>query len=130
LAIQATRRQGQWPTPRIENGELTAACPPSMDRLRLWRQAAISVQGRPDWVFIKLHCHGMDPRDTQALVGAPMQQFLKALSEDAAREGHSLHFVTAREMTNILLAACDGREGNPGSFRDYRLRLITPTGCP
>jgi hypothetical protein len=33
-----------------------------------------------------------------------------------------LHFVTAREMTNILLAACDGRDGNPGSYRDYRLK--------
>jgi hypothetical protein len=130
LAIQATRRRKRWPAPRIENGELTGACPPTMDRLRLWRQAAITVKGRPDWVFIKLHCHGMDPRDTPALLGAPMQQFLKALSENAERDGHPVHFVTAREMTNILLAACDGREGNPGSFRDYRLRLITPTGCP
>jgi len=101
-----------------------------MDRLRLWRQAAISVQGCPSWVFIKLHCHGMDPRDTPALLGHPMQQFLKSLTENSARDGHLVHFVTAREMTNILLAACDGREGNPGSFRDYRLRLLTPTGCP
>jgi hypothetical protein len=130
LAIQATRRQGRWPLPRIENGELTSTRPPTMDRLRLWRQAAISVQGRPNWVFIKLHCHGMDPRDTRALLGHPMQQFLKSLTEDFARDGHFVHFVTAREMTNILLAACDEREGNPGSFRDYRLRLITPTGCP
>ena len=74
---------GRWPSPRIENGELTGARPPTMDRLRLWRQAAISVQGRPNWVFIKLHCHGMDPRDTRALLGHPMQQFLKALTEDA-----------------------------------------------
>jgi hypothetical protein len=101
-----------------------------MDRLRLWRQAAISVQGRPNWIFIKLHCHGMDPRDTRDLLGHPMQQFLRSLTEKSARDGHFVHFVTAREMTNILLAACDGRDGNPGSFRDYRLRLITPTGCP
>ena len=25
-------------------------------------------------------------------------------------------------MANILLAACDGREGNPGEHRDYRLK--------
>jgi hypothetical protein len=27
-------------------------------------------------------------------------------------------------MTNILLAACDGREGNPGNYRDYRFKRI------
>jgi hypothetical protein len=130
LAIQATRQQGKWSFPRIENGELTSTRPPTMDRLKLWRQAAISVQGRPNWVFIKLHCHGMDLRDTGALLGRSMEQFLKSLTEHSTRDGHFVHFVTAREMTNILLAACDGREGNPGSFRDYRLRLMTPTGCP
>ena len=36
--------------------------------------------------------------------------------------GAALHFVTAREMTNILMAACDGREGNPGDYRDYRFK--------
>jgi len=130
LAIQASTRRGLWPIPRIENSELTAACPPTMDRLRLWRRAAISVQGRPDWVFIKLHCHGMDPRDTHALLGTPMREFLRALCENAQRNGHSIHFVTGREMINILLAACDGHEGSPGSFRDYRLRLMTPAECP
>ena len=130
LAMEASARRGLWPAPRIENGELTATCPPTMDRLRLWRRAAISVQGRPDWVFIKLHCHGMDPRDTHALLGTPMREFLRALCENAQRNGHSIHFATGREMINILLAACDGHEGSPGSFRDYRLRLMTPTGRP
>src|SRR5262249_55401400 len=37
--------------PSIENSELTAANPPNMERLRLWRRAAITVRGRPDWVF-------------------------------------------------------------------------------
>jgi len=130
LAIHAARRRGRWPVPRIDNGELTGAYPPTLDRLGLWRRAAITVKGRPDWVFIKLHCHGMDPRDTPALPGAPTQQFLQALREDAQRGGHSVHFVTAREMANILLASCDGRDGSPGNFRDYRLRPITPTRCP
>ena len=25
-------------------------------------------------------------------------------------------------MVNIILAACEGREGNPGEYRDYRLK--------
>jgi hypothetical protein len=27
-------------------------------------------------------------------------------------------------MVNIILAACDGRDGSPGDYRDYRLRRI------
>jgi SAM-dependent methyltransferase len=111
--------------PCIENGALTTAYPPTLDRLRLWRQAAITVRGRPDWIFIKLHCHGMDPRDEAAMLGEPMSAFLHQLTAGArANNDDQVHFVTAREMTNIVLAACDGRDGNPGAFRDYRLRLI------
>ena len=42
----------------------------------------------------------------------------------AAERKETLHFVAAREMANILLAACDGREGNPGEYRDYRFKRI------
>jgi hypothetical protein len=27
-------------------------------------------------------------------------------------------------MTNMILAACDGREGNPGEYRDYRFKQM------
>jgi hypothetical protein len=32
-----------------------------------------------------------------------------------------LHYVTAREMVNIVRAAEDGAHGNPGAYRDYGL---------
>jgi hypothetical protein len=106
----------------IENGAITRRNPLSLPRLRLWKQAAISVRGRPDWLFIKLHCHGMDPTQQDAVIGTPMREFLRELVEGADQRGETLHFVSAREMVNIILAACDGREGNPGEFRDYRLK--------
>jgi hypothetical protein len=106
----------------IENGSLTSNDPPTLYRLRLWKRAAIAVKGRPDWLFIKLQCHGMDPRDRESMLGAQMQHFLESLVSRAAEQGEILHFVTAREMVNIILAACDGREGNPGDYRDYRLK--------
>lgn len=108
---------------RIENAALTAANPPSLRRLKLWKKAAISVQHRPEWLFIKLHCHSMDPRHRVAVMGAPMQQFLAELAGGAQERREVLHFVTAREMVNMIWAACDGREGNPGEYRDYRLKL-------
>lgn len=111
---------------RIENAALTAPHPASLHRLRNWKRAAISVKGRPDWLFIKLHCHGMDPTQEEALIGVPMREFLRLLTSGAQERGEILHFVSAREMVNIILAACDGREGNPGDYRDYRLTQSRP----
>jgi hypothetical protein len=107
---------------RIEDGALTVANPPSIRRLQLWKRAAITVAGRRDWLFIKLDAHGMYPTDTETVLGSPTQSFLKELISGATDRQEILHFVSAREMANIALAACDGREGNPGNFRDYRYR--------
>lgn len=108
---------------RLENAALTGRNAPSLRRLALWKEAGITVGGRPDWLFIKLHTHGMDPVDRDNVLRAPMQQFLAALVNGAAERKEILHFVTAREMANIALAACEGREGNPGDYRDYRYKL-------
>lgn len=107
----------------IENAAFTGDNPPSMQRLKLWKKAGIAVQGRPDWLFIKLHCHSMDSTQQEAVLGDAMHNFLRELVDGAAERNEVLHFVTAREMVNIILAACDGREGNPGEYRSYRLKL-------
>ena len=108
---------------RLDNAAITGRNPASLRRLALWKKAAITVAGRPDWLFIKLHTHGMDPVDSENVLRAPMQNFLAELIAGAADGKEVLHFVSAREMTNIILAACDGREGNPGDYRDYRYKL-------
>jgi hypothetical protein len=123
--LLAMRRHGSslW-RPYIENAALTCNDPPTLARLRLWQSAAVGVRGRPDWIFVKLHCHGMDPRDEPAMFGQPVRAFLRQL---LALEGQvRTHFLTAREMVNVIFAACDGRDGDPGAYRDYRLGLIHP----
>jgi hypothetical protein len=115
------------PRPKIENGEITRANPPTIERFHLWERMGIAVHGRPEWIFIKLHCHGMDPRDQDAMLGGLRRRFLEQLVALANADATlHLHFVTAREMVNIILAACDGCEGNPGQYRDYRLQLCSP----
>lgn len=109
---------------RIDNAALTGANPPSMRRLQLWKKAAVRVQNRPDWLFIKLHTHSMDPTQREAVIGPPMQHFLAELVQEAGDRNEEIHFVTAREMVNIILAACDGREGNPSEYRDYRFKQV------
>jgi hypothetical protein len=109
--------------PRVENGDLTALNPPTKERLRLWLDCRISVEGRPNWLFIKLHTHGAKPENTRMLLGEPMRAFHGSLADLAATDSSiRFHYVTAREMVNILHAAEDGHSGEPGSFRDHCYR--------
>ncbi|HEY2645778.1 MAG TPA: hypothetical protein VGI34_02335 [Candidatus Acidoferrales bacterium] len=125
LLLDFGRRKRRFRLPKIECGELSRANPPTMRRLRLWQRAAIAVQGRPDWLFVKLHCHGLAPWDEFAMLGAPVQNFLRELVEGPGNgTEYILHFVSMREMVNIILAACDGREGSAGDYRDYRFQPI------
>ena len=118
------RRTLRSARPAFENGAITGAQPATLHRLSLWKQAQVRVLGRPDWLFIKLHCHSMDPTQKDAVIGDSFRNFLAALVGGAADRKETLHFVAAREMANILLAACDGRDGNPGDYRDYRFKRI------
>ncbi len=59
-----------------------------------------------------------------------MRRFLRELVEGAEERNEILHFVTAREMVNIALAACDGKSGNPGDYRDYRLKRVREKNAP
>jgi len=112
--------------PRIENGDLTAANPPTIERLRLWLDCQVAVEGRPNWVFVKLHTHGARPENTRTLLGEPMRAFHRALAKLAARNSNlCCHYVTAREMVNIVHAAEAGHSGDPGQFRDFRYRRVT-----
>jgi hypothetical protein len=122
--------KGSLPT-KIENAAITGLNPPSLRRLQLWMRASISVGGRPDWLFIKLNCHGMDPRDESSMVGEAAQRFMEDLM-GWVRENpvNRLHFVTGREMVNIALAAADGNEGNPSDYRDYWFQPQRPRRRP
>ncbi len=110
--------------PRIENADLTGANPPTLARLRLWMRLNIHVAGRPEWLFVKLHTHGAIERNSSMLLGARMRRFHRELAEISAAEGWRFHYVSAREMVNILHAAEDGCGGEPGQFRDWRYRSL------
>jgi len=64
----------------------------------------------------------MDPTQEDAVLGEAFGNFLQALVEGAEERNEILHFVSAREMANVILAACDAKEGNPGGYRDYRFK--------
>jgi hypothetical protein len=108
--------------PRLENACLQASQPPDERRLDLWLRACVQVLARPDWFFVKLHTHGAMEANHSALLGEPMVRFHEALAR-RAREDRNFHYhyVTAREMYNLVRAAEAGWDGPVAGARDYEL---------
>lgn len=125
LVFDWDRRLKGLPVPRIEDGALAANYPLTLSRFERWRHANIYVKGRPDWIFIKLYSHGFFEWDQDAMIGEQMRQFLLELLEYADGPGNfRLHFASAREAFNMVMAAIDGQTGNPNSYRNYKLHEI------
>lgn len=108
--------------PRIENADLTGANPPTLERFRLWTRLCPFVQNGPPWVFIKLHTHGGIARNYNTLLGEPARRFHRDLA-DAMKTNAALryHYVTAREMVNLIHAAESGVTGEPSAYLNHLL---------
>lgn len=116
------RRRKYGVLPRIENAEITLANPPTPDRVDLWISQLIRVLGRPEWTFVKVHAHGAQDDNLQDVYFRNLDTMFGYL-EDKYNDGvkYKLHYVTAREMYNIVKAAEAGERGDPGSCREYEI---------
>jgi hypothetical protein len=108
--------------PAMDDGDLASYRRYAPERLDRWVRAGIHVQGRPDCVFIKLHCHGAADKNREVLLG----EDLEALFSDAEtryNDGvrYRLHYVTAREMFNVVKWVEAGEEGYSSAARDWLL---------
>ena len=106
--------------PRIDNAEIMGHYPGTPDRVVRWVRQRIHVRGRPEWLMVKASCHGAEERHFPALLGEGadrMYAYLEATFRD--RPGYHLHYVTARQLYNIVKAAEAGLQGDPGEFRDF-----------
>lgn len=125
LVFNWSRKLRGIPVPRLDDGALTANQPLDLARLNRWTSARIGVRGLPQWIFIKLYCHGFFPFDQETTIGDRARRFFSEVVESGEREGHHrVHFASAREAFNMLLAAWEGKKGSPHTYRNYRLRSI------
>lgn len=109
--------------PRVENANLQHNQPPTEQRLDLWLQARIQVPSRPDWFFVKLHTHGAPEWNAKTLLGPPMVAFHEALARRSIENPNfHYHYVTAREMYNLVKAAEASWQGAVVEARDLELR--------
>src|SRR5262249_43910000 len=118
-------RKYGMPRPRLDCGALAKNQPLDTARFHKWVDAGISVVGKPEWIFVKLFCHGFFPQDENYCIGEPLIRSLDTLLSTAHKKGEfTVHFATAREAFNIAMAAAHGKSGEPGQFRDYLLSPI------
>ncbi len=125
LVFNWTRRIKGLPVPRLEDGALVHNQPMDIARFNRWTSANITVKGRPEWVFVKLYCHGFFDHDQDACIGEGAKRFFSEIIENGEKTGkYKVHFASAREAFNIVSAAIDGQKGEPNNFRNYRLKSI------
>jgi hypothetical protein len=108
--------------PAIETANLAGGTPVTARRVRSWVRTPVCVAGRPEWVFVKAYTHGCDERNWPLLFGEPIRRMHRLLGE-AFNDGANwkLHYVTAREMYNIIKAAEQGLRGDPCEYRDLEV---------
>lgn len=115
-------RAGGLPRPAMDDSDMASYRRYHPARLDRWVRAGICVQGRPDRVFVKLHCHGAADANREALLGTDLEaMFADAESRYNDGKRYRLHYVSAREMFNIIKATEAGFRGDVESSRDWVL---------
>jgi hypothetical protein len=93
----------------------------SFKRIDLWVKTGIHVRGKRNWVFIKTHTHGAT--DAALVNERPMDEafgYMERMYNDG--DQYVLHYVTARELYNIIKAIEHGEPGeDPHAFRNYKI---------
>lgn len=108
--------------PSIEQSNIDKSDYPFADRIDYWINKRIHVKGRENWIFVKIHTHGVREVDREEVLGSlanEMYTHLETQYNDGVK--YKLHYVSAREMYNIIKAAEDGNDGDPNSYRDYEI---------
>ena len=108
--------------PSIEQSNISDSDFPCNARIDYWVKKGIHVKGKPDWIFIKVHCHGGvgEEKDREILLGERCDNMFRYLeSKYNDRKKYFLHYVSAREMYNIIKAAEDGKHRNPNEYRNF-----------
>ena len=126
LGLRTKKKFGFPFFPGVESAELQGGSIPTLDRVSSWIRANVHVKGRPEWIFIKLHTHGAIPGNHEHNFGEMADVFFTDLERtyDNPKDG-LLHYVSAREMYNIVKAAEAGMTGNPSQYRDFAIPRYT-----
>ena len=121
LGFRWNGRRKAW-LPNVDDGEISSNNPPTNDRVDFWIKTGIHVLGMPNWKIVKVFTHGAACREHGTLLGRPIEGMHAYLNEKY-NDGKKfiLHYVTARELYNIIKAAEMNLKRNPGKYRSHIL---------
>lgn len=108
--------------PSIEDADISSKNPPTEKRIDFWIKTAVHIKNRPEWIIVKVHTHGAPESEHETLLGVTaekMHEYLGTAYNDG--KNYKLHYVTARELYNIIKAAESGMKGDPGKYRDFHI---------
>lgn len=97
----ALRWEGKRWVPRLERGEISYNDLPTPSRVAQWLRFAPRIGSD---VFIKLFTHGTQERNSKVLLSGALDRVLELITEQTARSGQSLYFVSAAEMRHAVEA--------------------------
>jgi len=122
LALDWKRRKWGF-LPRIENGEITPVNMLTPMRVDQGVRQQVGVVGRPDWTVLKIHTHGCLDGVIDLLLGDAMRNVHRHL-RDCYNDGSHwrLHYVSARELYNVIRAVESGKRGDPADFLNFDIR--------
>ena len=108
--------------PRLENAEISGDAPVTPSRIDNWVRQRIGVRGKPSWVFLKVHTHGCQERCADAVLGDGARRMHRWLQQQC-NDGRNfiLHYVTARELYNLVRAAEADHDDEPAALRNFVL---------
>ena len=114
------KRKGKIPFPAIEAANISKADLPTEERIDFWVKTAIGVKDDPSCIFIKVHTHGALEQNYDVLLGEQGYRMHKILQEKYNDgKNYRLHYVSARQLYNIVKALEQGEKGNAYDYRDY-----------
>jgi len=107
--------------PRLENGCIIHNNPPTPWRFDLWINQGIHVVGKPEWIFVKVYTHGCQENNMEMLLGDGLNFMFSYLENNYnEKKRFFLHYVTAREMYNIIRAIEKDQVKEKHDFTQYR----------
>lgn len=114
--------------PQIENSSLSDDSPVSLGRIKLWLDANIHVKNSPNHIFIKLYTHGCQEKNLTYLLNKGLNNLFSHFQDYFNdTNGYKIHYVSAREMVNIIKALENNEIKNDiavNKYRDYRFETL------
>jgi hypothetical protein len=110
--------------PRIENGGLMASNPMTIDRVKIWVDEGVHVKGAQEHVFIKLYSHGAQEQTIDMFFkDNGLIRLFENLQQYSSEIGAELHYVSARELVNVILALIKGKNGTIEERCNFRYKF-------